>query len=52
MLGIEEAYLPHSPFMGVPVFMAICAARKAPVVKGDQVVVGDLCKVTFSIDHR
>lgn len=35
MLGVEEAYLPHTPFMGVPIFMAICAARKGAVVKGD-----------------
>jgi len=51
MFGVKEVYLSNNPSMGVPIFIAIYVARKALVVKCDQLVVGDLCKVTLSVDH-
>ncbi|WP_404429440.1 2-oxo acid dehydrogenase subunit E2 [Microbacterium lacus] len=50
MYGTQEfSAIINPPHAGI---LAVGAARKAPVVDGDQIVVGTLMTVTLSADHR
>jgi pyruvate dehydrogenase E2 component (dihydrolipoamide acetyltransferase) len=51
-LGIDNAFIPLSPYSRCPFIIGIGKVRKAPVVKGDQVVVGEMVSITFTADHR
>ncbi len=51
-LGIENAFIPLSPYTRCPLIMGIGKVRQAPMVKEDQVVVGNRVSITFTSDHR
>jgi pyruvate dehydrogenase E2 component (dihydrolipoamide acetyltransferase) len=51
-LGIDNAFIPLSPYSRCPFIIGIGKVRKAPVVEGDQVVVGEKVYITFTADHR
>lgn len=52
MFGLDEAWVPPTPFARVPLFVLVGAVRPAPVVDGDQVVVRPQLTVTATVDHR
>lgn len=52
MFGLDEGYVPPTPFARVPLYVLIGAVRdRATVVDGD-VVVRPLLTITATIDHR
>lgn len=52
MLGLDEAYAPHTPFARVPIIALIGASQKQPVVIDDQIEIRALLTLTATIDHR
>ena len=52
VFGVDEAFVPPTPFARVPVYVLIGAVRDKPVVKDGQVVVQKQVTVTATIDHR
>jgi hypothetical protein len=52
MLGLDEAWVPPTPFARVPLYVLIGAVRHRPVVVDGQVVVRPMLTVTATIDHR
>jgi pyruvate/2-oxoglutarate dehydrogenase complex dihydrolipoamide acyltransferase (E2) component len=52
MLGIEEAFAPHTPFARVPVLILVGAVHDAPAVKNGQLVVQKQVTITATVDHR
>ncbi|MDF3128740.1 2-oxo acid dehydrogenase subunit E2 [Kiritimatiellaeota bacterium B1221] len=51
-LGIENAFIPLSPYSRCPFIIGIGKVRKAPMVDGDRVVAGEMVSITFTADHR
>jgi len=51
-LGIENAYIPLSPYSRCPLIVGIGKPRKIPVVKDDEIVIEESAIITFTIDHR
>ena len=51
-LGIENAFIPLSPYLRCPLIIGVGKPRKVPVVKGDEVVPGNSVMITFTFDHR
>jgi hypothetical protein len=51
-LGIENAFIPLSPYSRCPLIVGIGKPRKIPVVQDDKVVVANSVIVTFTFDHR
>jgi hypothetical protein len=52
MLGLDEAWVPPTPFARVPLYVLIGAVRERPVVVDGQVVVRPMLTVTATLDHR
>lgn len=52
MFGLDEGYVPPTPFARVPLYVLIGAVRKQPTVVDDQVVVRHMVTITATIDHR
>jgi len=54
MLGLDVAYIPHTPFAHVPLIVMIGAYSKKPVVDQatGKVVVKTILPITVTIDHR
>jgi pyruvate/2-oxoglutarate dehydrogenase complex dihydrolipoamide acyltransferase (E2) component len=52
MLGLDEAWVPPTPFARVPLYVLIGAVRPRPVVVEGQVVVRPMLTVTATLDHR
>jgi pyruvate/2-oxoglutarate dehydrogenase complex dihydrolipoamide acyltransferase (E2) component len=52
MLGLDEAWVPPTPFARVPVYVLIGAVRDRAVVVGGQVVIRPMLTVTATVDHR
>lgn len=52
MLGIEEAFAPHTPFARVPVLILVGAVRDAPAVQDGQLIVQKQLTLTATVDHR
>jgi hypothetical protein len=52
MLGLDEAWVPPTPFARVPLYVLIGAVRPRPVVTDGQVVVRPMLTVTATLDHR
>ena len=50
--GVEEVYVPPTPFAHVPLYVAITAIRQRPVVRNGQIVIGQQLDLTFTVDHR
>jgi len=51
-LGIENAFVPLSPYSRCPLLIAVGKPTMAPVVQGDKVAVGQSVTLTFTFDHR
>lgn len=52
MLGVEEAFAPHTPFARVPVLILVGAVRDAPAVHDGRLVVQKQLTITATVDHR
>ncbi|HEX9890317.1 MAG TPA: 2-oxo acid dehydrogenase subunit E2 [Nitriliruptorales bacterium] len=52
MFGLDEAFVPPTPFARVPLYVLIGAIRDRAVVDGGQVVVRPELTLTATIDHR
>lgn len=52
MLGIDEAFAPHTPFARVPVLLLVGAVRDTPVARDGQVVIRPILTITATVDHR
>lgn len=51
-LGIEQAFVPLSPYSRCPLLVAVGKPREVPVVRDGQVVPGTSVLITFTFDHR
>ena len=51
-LGIENAFLPLSPYSRCPLLLAVGKPRKIPVVQNDAVKVANSVVITVTFDHR
>ena len=51
-LGIENAFIPLSPYSRCPLIVGVGKPKMAPLVQGDKVVVGKSVTITFTFDHR
>jgi hypothetical protein len=51
-LGIENAFIPLSPYSRCPLIIGIGKPRRIPVVQDDKVVPADSVILTFTFDHR
>ena len=51
-LGLENAFIPLAPYSRCPVIIGIGKPRKIPMVRDDEVVVGQSVMITFTFDHR
>jgi len=52
MFGLDEGYVPPTPFARVPIYILVGAVRARPVVHGDKVVSEPQLTLTATIDHR
>lgn len=51
-LGIEEGYVPATPFAHVPLYVAITTVKSRPVVRDGHVVIRRQLDLMATIDHR
>lgn len=53
MLGVEQAFVPFTPFARVPVLLMVGAIVKKPVVNAtDEIIVQRVLTMTVTLDHR
>jgi hypothetical protein len=52
MLGLDEAFVPQTPFARVPLYVLIGAVRERPTVLDGRIVTRPTLTVTATIDHR
>lgn len=52
MFGLDEAYVPPTPFARVPLYVLIGAVREVPAVVDGEVVVRPRLTLTATLDHR
>jgi pyruvate dehydrogenase E2 component (dihydrolipoamide acetyltransferase) len=52
VFGLDEGYVPPTPFARVPVYILVGAVCNRPAIKDGQVVVQPQLTVTATIDHR
>ena len=52
MFGVDEAYVPPTPFARVPLWVLIGAVREVPTVRDGRVVATNQVTLTVTIDHR
>lgn len=52
VFGLDEGFVPPTPFAGVPVYVLMGAVRDAPMAVDGQVVVRKQLTLTATIDHR
>jgi pyruvate dehydrogenase E2 component (dihydrolipoamide acetyltransferase) len=52
MFGLDEGYVPPTPFARVPVYILVGAIRDRPTVEDDKVVSRPQLTITATIDHR
>ena len=51
-LGLDEAFIPLSPYARCSLIVGIGKPKPMPFVEGDAVVVGKGVTITFTLDHR
>ena len=51
-LGIENAFIPLSPYARCPLLIGIGKPRKIPVVQDDNVIAANSVIITLTFDHR
>jgi pyruvate/2-oxoglutarate dehydrogenase complex dihydrolipoamide acyltransferase (E2) component len=52
MFGLDEGFVPPTPFARVPVYVLVGAVRDRPAVVDGQIVVRPQLTITATIDHR
>jgi pyruvate/2-oxoglutarate dehydrogenase complex dihydrolipoamide acyltransferase (E2) component len=52
MFGVDEAFIPPTPFARVPLWVLIGAVREAPAARDGEVVIAPQVTITVTIDHR
>lgn len=52
MFGLDEGYVPPTPFARVPLYVLIGAVRPQPTVVQGEIVVRHMLTITATIDHR
>jgi len=52
MFGLDEAFVPPTPFTRVPLYVLIGAVHDAAVVRDGEVVIRQMVTITSTIDHR
>lgn len=52
MFGVDEAYVPPTPFARVPLWVLVGAVREVPSVRDGEVVVAHQVTLSVTIDHR
>lgn len=52
MLGLDEAFAPHTPFARLPILALIGAIKKQAVVIDDTITIRPILTLTATIDHR
>ena len=52
MLGLDEAWVPPTPFARVPLYLLVGAVRERPVVVDGKVASRQMLTVTATVDHR
>jgi pyruvate/2-oxoglutarate dehydrogenase complex dihydrolipoamide acyltransferase (E2) component len=52
MLGVDEGYVPPTPFARVPLYVAVGAVRDMPAVVDGQLAVRKQVVITATLDHR
>lgn len=52
MFGLDEGFVPPTPFARVPLYVLIGAVKEAPTVVDGEVVIRQQLTVTATIDHR
>lgn len=52
MLGLDEAWVPQTPFARVPLWVLVGAVTQRPTVVDGEVVARPMLTVTATIDHR
>jgi pyruvate/2-oxoglutarate dehydrogenase complex dihydrolipoamide acyltransferase (E2) component len=52
MLGLDEGYVPPTPFARVPVYILVGAVHESPAVVDGRIVVQRQVTITATIDHR
>ena len=52
MFGLDEGYMPPTPFAHIPIYLLIGAIREQPAVVDEQVVVRKLITLSATVDHR
>lgn len=52
MFGVDEGYVPPTPFARVPVYVLAGAVRESPAVVGGRLVAQRQVTMTATIDHR
>jgi pyruvate/2-oxoglutarate dehydrogenase complex dihydrolipoamide acyltransferase (E2) component len=51
-LGLDFAYAALVPYSRVPLFVSVGAISDVPVVRSGQVVIGQICSLCITADHR
>ncbi len=51
-LGLENAFVPLSPYARCPLIVAIGKTKMKPVVENDKVVAKEITSLSFTLDHR
>lgn len=51
-LGIENAFIPLSPYSRCPLLIGVGKPRMIPIVRDDEVVAANSAIITFTFDHR
>ncbi len=52
MFGLDEAFVPPTPFTRVPIYVLVGAVRDRPAVVDGKIVVQPQLTITATIDHR
>ncbi len=52
VFGLDEGFVPHTPFARVPVYVLLGALRDAPAVVDGEIVPQKQLTITATIDHR
>ncbi|MBW2211758.1 MAG: 2-oxo acid dehydrogenase subunit E2 [Deltaproteobacteria bacterium] len=52
MFGLDEGYMPPTPFAHIPVYLLIGAIREQPTVIDEEIVVRKVITLSATVDHR
>ena len=52
MFGLDEGFVPPTPFARVPVYVLVGAVRERPAVEDGKIIVQQQLTITATIDHR